>query len=150
MSLHKSYRKDKDTAYLRLSDVMEVECSHFDPRQPEYVNVVQKLTRPIRKIVDQGLLKPSEDRKYAIRAFVECCMKSWRTRIVSETAAADDPIQYRPEIDISEDENAPSWLPYNVENAVMVFTKYPQFYSDVTELARDISNYQLNELQRKN
>ena len=147
MSLHKQYRRDKATTFLSVTDGVEIECSHFDPRQAEYVTVMTRITKPIRKIVEQNLLKPADDRKYAIRAFTECCVKSWRT-IVGKDDACN--MLYRNEINVSEDEDKPEWLAFSADNCVNIFNKYPQFFSDTIELARDISNYQVTEGELKN
>lgn len=147
MSLHKQYRRDKTTAWLKVTEGVEIESSHFDQRQPEYINVMTKITKPVRKLVEQGLLKPADDRKYAIRAFVEACMKGWRTVVGTED---DKSPMYRPDLNVSEDENTPEWLPFTADNAVMVFTKYPQFYTDTVELARDLASYQTSEEELKN
>ena len=142
MSLHKQYRKDKATNFLAVTDDIQVECSHFDPRQAEYVAIMTRITKPVRKLVEQNLLKPEQDRKYAVRCFVECCMKSWRTSVGKD--------EWRPEINVSEDEGKAEWLPFTIDNAVNVFSKYPQFFSDTVELARDISNYQVTDAELKN
>lgn len=141
MSIHKQYRKDKATSFLQVTEGVEIECSHFDPRQPEYIGVMTRITKPVRKLVEQNLLKPADDRKYAIRAFCEAVIKSWRTTIDGEVKQA---------INVSEDDDKPEWLPFTIDNAVMVFTKYPQFYTDTVELARDIGNYQVGEEEIKN
>lgn len=140
MSLHKQYRKDKNTTFLKVTDNVEIECRHFDPRGPEYVNVITRVTKPVRKLVEQNLLKPDQDRKYAVQAFVECCMVSWRTLVGDK---------YRAEIDFSETDE-PEWRPFTVDNAVEIFTKYPTFYTDTTELARDLASFQVTETERKN
>ena len=141
MSLHKQYRRDKVTAFLRVTDSVEIECRHFDPRGPEYVNTITRLTKPVRKLVEQNLLKPDVDRKYAIQAFVETCMVGWRTIVGDGTT--------RPELDVSETDT-PEWQKFSVDNAVAIFVKYPAFYTDTTELARDIASYQVTETEVKN
>ena len=140
MSLHKQYRRDKTTAWLKVTDGVEIECSHFDARQPDYINNMTRITKPVRKLVEQNLLKPEQDRRYAVQAFTETCIKGWRTLVGTE---------YRNEIDISVTDT-PEWLPFTVDNAVTVFTKYPQFYSDTVDLARDLASYQVSEEEVKN
>ena len=147
MLLHKQYRRDKATAWLQPTEGVEFECSHFDPRSPEYINVMTKITKPVRKIIEQNLLKHAEDRKYTIRAFVECNVKGWRT-VVGKNE--DGTPQYRSEINVSEDETVAQWLPFSQEHAVTLFTKYPQLYTDVVELARDLASYQTSEEELKN
>lgn len=138
MSLHAQYRKDKTTTWLAVTAGVELECSHFDPRSPEYQACMLKLTKPVRKIVEQGLLKPGEDRKFQVRAFVETSLKGWRTAVGND--------QYRNEIEVTEGE----WLPYSIDNAITVFAKYPQFYQDVWDMARELANFQVGEDERKN
>ena len=141
MSLHKQYRRDKTLSWLKVTDGVEIECSHFDARQPDYINNMTRITKPVRKLVEQNLLKPADDRKYAVRAFVETCIKGWRTSVGEN--------QYRPELDVSKTDT-PEWLPFSVDNAIKVFTDYPQFYTDTVDLARDLANYQVSEEEVKN
>lgn len=133
MSLHAQYRRDRETSWINPTSDVEIEVSQFDPRQPNYINIITKLTKPVRKLVEQNLLSPEKDREYAIRAFVKCCVKGWRT--------GD-----KPEIQVKNGE----WLVYTEDNAVRVFSEYPAFYNDVVELARDITTFQISDDEVKN
>lgn len=138
MALHKTYRKDKATAWLAAAPNIEVECAHFDPKSPEWLNAITRNTRAVSKLIEHRALSPEQDRRYAIQTFVEVVCKGWRT--VAEDGAV------RPEIELTEGE----WLPFTPENAVKTFATYPAFYNDVVEMARDLSNYQLTDTARKN
>lgn len=139
MSLHKQFRRDKSTAWLAVTDTIEVECVYCDPSSPEYTAAMTRHVAPVRKLAERKLLPPAKDRELAVRTFVEVCLVGWRTVM--------SPGVYRPEIEVKDGE----WLPFNMENAVRVFTDYPPFYSDVTELARDLANFQnVSEEDRKN
>ena len=138
MSLKKSYGRDTSVSWLKPTDGVEISCSYLDVRNPEYVAVISRITKPVRKLIEQNLLKPDQDRKYAIMAFVEHCVKDWRTVDVTGV--------FRSEIETDDD----VWLPFTPENAIKVFTDYPKLFTDTTDLAQELANYRVTEEALKN
>lgn len=139
MSLHAQYRKDKATAWIKPTAGVEIEVSHFDPRQPDYINNMTRITKPVRKLVEKNLLTPEQDRKYAIEAFIATCVKGWRT-VAPDGEIVSQAITVKPGEEMA----------FTPENAASVFMRYPQFYNDTLELARDLSAFQVDEDEVKN
>lgn len=137
MSLSKTYKRDKTRTWIAVDSQFEVELGYFSVRSPEYQAVFTKNIMPVRKLAEKNMLPPAKDREIAIKTFVEACCFDWRTVT---------PDGYRNEVEFEDG----VWLPFTRENAVKVFVALPDLYNEVIDVARELSNFQLTDDERKN
>lgn len=139
MSIKSQYAR-RETRFVTPVPGVEFEVSFFDPRAVEYIAIVQRVSRPVRRMIEQGVLPPEKDREYAIKAFVEHCVKGWRT-------VDEDGNVVRPN-EIEEDEG--QFVPFSRDACIRMFNAYPGLYNDVVDAARDVGTFRLSEDDRGN
>lgn len=144
MGIQATYGKDKVKAtegvWIELAG-SEFRCTFFDGKSPEYSKIFRRLTRPVAKLIQHDALPPEKDREIAMRAFIEHSLKDWRT---------SDGKHYAPEVEIEDDEGNPVKLTFSVDNAVRLFTAYPQLWHDLIGEAAELNNYKPTDTERKN
>lgn len=102
-------------------------CVYFDNRSPTYIRIMQRLTKPVRKLIDAGMLDAEKDREISIKAFVEYVVKDWRKVTSGGTE-----------------------VPFTQENCVDLFTQDAQSFYALIDEATTIPNFMPSDEDRKN
>lgn len=90
-----------------------------------YMQTAEAVMRPYRRQIQLDMLAPEKSEELMMTIFARSVMRGWEG--------------------ITDDEGEP--LPFTVENCVDLFTKFPDLFADVREVANRIALYRVAETE---